>query len=78
MERTQSWSPGLLLRCPHLLLHPQHDPLPVPFQLSREDRGIYRAVVADERGEDDTLLDLTGEGRSWWDSQGGWEQETVM
>ncbi|XP_004592433.2 myomesin-3 isoform X2 [Ochotona princeps] len=30
-------------------------------ELSREDRGIYRAVVADERGEDDTILDLAGE-----------------
>uniref|UniRef100_A0A8D2CJT9 Myomesin-3 n=1 Tax=Sciurus vulgaris TaxID=55149 RepID=A0A8D2CJT9_SCIVU len=30
-------------------------------ELSKEDQGIYRAVVSDERGEDDTILDLTGE-----------------
>ncbi|KAM6172804.1 myomesin-3 [Erethizon dorsatum] len=30
-------------------------------ELSKEDRGIYRAVVSDDRGEDDTILDLTGE-----------------
>ncbi|KAM4806813.1 myomesin-3 [Urocitellus parryii] len=30
-------------------------------ELSREDQGIYRAVVSDERGEDDTMLDLEGE-----------------
>lgn len=35
------------------------------FQLSKEDMGTYRAVVSDDRGEDDTMLDLTGEGRSW-------------
>ena len=35
------------------------------FQLSKEDMGTYRAVVSDDRGEDDTILDLTGEGRSW-------------
>lgn len=29
---------------------------------SKEDQGIYRAVVSDDRGEDDTILDLTGEG----------------
>ncbi|KAB0393440.1 hypothetical protein E2I00_015508, partial [Balaenoptera physalus] len=28
-------------------------------ELSKEDRGIYRAEVSDERGEDDTILDLT-------------------
>lgn len=33
------------------------------FQLSKEDKGIYRAMVSDNRGEDDTILDLTGEGR---------------
>uniref|UniRef100_A0A8C9QCD0 Myomesin 3 n=1 Tax=Spermophilus dauricus TaxID=99837 RepID=A0A8C9QCD0_SPEDA len=30
-------------------------------ELSKEDQGIYRAVVSDERGEDDTMLDLEGE-----------------
>ncbi|XP_062046619.1 myomesin-3 [Lepus europaeus] len=30
-------------------------------ELSREDRGVYRAVVADDRGEDDTILDLMDE-----------------
>ncbi|KAB1268778.1 Myomesin-3 [Camelus dromedarius] len=30
-------------------------------RLSKEDRGIYRAEVSDNRGEDDTILDLTGE-----------------
>ncbi|EPY72769.1 myomesin-3 [Camelus ferus] len=30
-------------------------------ELSKEDRGIYRAEVSDNRGEDDTILDLTGE-----------------
>ncbi|KAM5247782.1 myomesin-3 [Ctenodactylus gundi] len=30
-------------------------------ELSKEDKGVYRAVVSDERGEDDTFLDLTGE-----------------
>ncbi|XP_068393888.1 myomesin-3 [Eschrichtius robustus] len=30
-------------------------------ELSKEDKGIYRAEVSDERGEDDTILDLTGE-----------------
>ncbi|XP_048205806.1 myomesin-3 [Perognathus longimembris pacificus] len=30
-------------------------------QLSKEDQGTYRAVVSDDRGEDDTILDLTGE-----------------
>lgn len=34
------------------------------FQLSKEDKGVYRAEVSDDRGEDDTILDLTGEGRS--------------
>ncbi|CAO2589521.1 Myom3 [Lemmus lemmus] len=29
---------------------------------SKEDQGLYRAVVSDDRGEDDTILDLTGEG----------------
>ncbi|XP_055466976.1 myomesin-3 [Psammomys obesus] len=28
---------------------------------SKEDQGLYRAVVSDDRGEDDTILDLTGE-----------------
>ncbi|EDL29969.1 mCG7760 [Mus musculus] len=28
---------------------------------SKENQGVYRAVVSDERGEDDTVLDLTGE-----------------
>ncbi|XP_053431118.1 myomesin-3 [Nycticebus coucang] len=30
-------------------------------EFSKKDKGIYRAVVSDERGEDDTILDLTGE-----------------
>ncbi|XP_010624382.1 myomesin-3 [Fukomys damarensis] len=30
-------------------------------ELSKEDKGLYRAVVSDDRGEDDTVLDLTGE-----------------
>ncbi|KAM4873379.1 myomesin-3 [Thomomys bottae] len=30
-------------------------------QMSKEDQGTYRAVVSDDRGEDDTILDLTGE-----------------
>ncbi|XP_003415289.1 myomesin-3 [Loxodonta africana] len=30
-------------------------------ELSKEDKGIYRAMVSDNRGEDDTILDLTGE-----------------
>ncbi|XP_003799888.1 myomesin-3 [Otolemur garnettii] len=30
-------------------------------EFSKEDKGIYRAVVSDERGLDDTILDLTGE-----------------
>uniref|UniRef100_A0A8C6QTU8 Myomesin-3 n=1 Tax=Nannospalax galili TaxID=1026970 RepID=A0A8C6QTU8_NANGA len=30
-------------------------------ELSKEDQGIYRAMVSDERGEDNTILDLTGE-----------------
>ncbi|XP_007934065.1 myomesin-3 [Orycteropus afer afer] len=30
-------------------------------ELSKENKGIYRAVVSDNRGEDDTQLDLTGE-----------------
>ncbi|XP_077755255.1 myomesin-3 [Canis aureus] len=30
-------------------------------ELSKEDKGIYRATVSDDRGEDDTILDLTGE-----------------
>uniref|UniRef100_A0A8C5XHC3 Myomesin 3 n=1 Tax=Microcebus murinus TaxID=30608 RepID=A0A8C5XHC3_MICMU len=30
-------------------------------ELSKEDKGVYRAVVSDDRGEDDTILDLTGE-----------------
>ncbi|XP_004394807.1 PREDICTED: myomesin-3 [Odobenus rosmarus divergens] len=30
-------------------------------ELSKEDKGIYRATVSDNRGEDDTILDLTGE-----------------
>ncbi|XP_008060365.1 myomesin-3 [Carlito syrichta] len=30
-------------------------------ELSKEDKGIYRAEVSDDRGEDDTILDLTGE-----------------
>ncbi|XP_004850644.1 myomesin-3 [Heterocephalus glaber] len=30
-------------------------------ELSRENKGLYRAVVSDDRGEDDTILDLTGE-----------------
>ncbi|XP_024410590.2 myomesin-3 isoform X1 [Desmodus rotundus] len=30
-------------------------------ELSKEDMGTYRAVVSDDRGEDDTILDLTGE-----------------
>ncbi|XP_006862460.1 PREDICTED: myomesin-3 [Chrysochloris asiatica] len=30
-------------------------------EFSEEDRGIYRAVVSDDRGEDDTTLDLSGE-----------------
>uniref|UniRef100_A0A250Y7T1 Myomesin-3 n=1 Tax=Castor canadensis TaxID=51338 RepID=A0A250Y7T1_CASCN len=29
--------------------------------LSKEDQGTYRAVVSDDRGEDDTILDLTSE-----------------
>nr|XP_060482426.1 myomesin-3 [Panthera onca] len=43
------------------------EPMPIPscshpsFQLSKEDKGIYRATVSDNRGEDDTILDLTGE-----------------
>ncbi|XP_028615636.1 myomesin-3 [Grammomys surdaster] len=28
---------------------------------SKDNQGVYRAVVSDERGEDDTVLDLTGE-----------------
>ncbi|KAH0503078.1 Myomesin-3 [Microtus ochrogaster] len=31
---------------------------------SKEDQGLYRAVVSDDRGEDDTILDLTGEALS--------------
>ncbi|XP_001501342.3 myomesin-3 [Equus caballus] len=30
-------------------------------ELAKEDKGIYRATVSDNRGEDDTMLDLTGE-----------------
>nr|XP_004657380.2 myomesin-3 [Jaculus jaculus] len=30
-------------------------------ELSKEDQGTYRAVVSDDRGQDDTVLDLTGE-----------------
>uniref|UniRef100_A0A4X1VXV9 Myomesin-3 n=1 Tax=Sus scrofa TaxID=9823 RepID=A0A4X1VXV9_PIG len=30
-------------------------------ELSKEDKGVYRAEVSDDRGEDDTILDLTGE-----------------
>ncbi|XP_007522687.1 myomesin-3 [Erinaceus europaeus] len=30
-------------------------------EMSKEDQGVYRAVVSDDRGEDDTILDLTGE-----------------
>ncbi|XP_004426177.1 PREDICTED: myomesin-3 [Ceratotherium simum simum] len=30
-------------------------------ELAKEDKGIYRAMVSDNRGEDDTILDLTGE-----------------
>ncbi|XP_069335647.1 myomesin-3 [Eulemur rufifrons] len=30
-------------------------------EFSKDDRGVYRAVVSDNRGEDDTILDLTGE-----------------
>ncbi|KAM5269905.1 myomesin-3 isoform 1-T1 [Hipposideros larvatus] len=30
-------------------------------ELSKEDMGTYRAVVSDDRGLDDTILDLTGE-----------------
>ncbi|XP_020951193.1 myomesin-3 isoform X2 [Sus scrofa] len=28
-------------------------------ELSKEDKGVYRAEVSDDRGEDDTILDLT-------------------
>ncbi|XP_004679437.1 PREDICTED: myomesin-3 [Condylura cristata] len=31
-------------------------------EMSKEDEGTYRAVVSDERGEDETMLDLTSEG----------------
>ncbi|XP_013375137.1 PREDICTED: myomesin-3 [Chinchilla lanigera] len=46
--------------------HGQYDPqtgegLICIEELSKEDRGIYRAEVSDDRGEDDTILDLTGE-----------------
>uniref|UniRef100_A0A2K5RJB2 Myomesin-3 n=1 Tax=Cebus imitator TaxID=2715852 RepID=A0A2K5RJB2_CEBIM len=30
-------------------------------ELSKKDKGIYRAMVSDDRGEDDTILDLTGD-----------------
>ncbi|XP_045154869.1 myomesin-3 [Echinops telfairi] len=30
-------------------------------QFCKEDKGVYRAVVSDDRGEDDTILELTGE-----------------
>ncbi|KAM6218182.1 myomesin-3 [Rhynchocyon petersi] len=30
-------------------------------EMSKENKGLYRAVVSDNRGEDDTILDLTGE-----------------
>ncbi|XP_072465409.1 myomesin-3 [Notamacropus eugenii] len=31
-------------------------------QMSKKDKGTYMAVISDDRGEDDTILDLTGEG----------------
>ncbi|XP_074074224.1 myomesin-3 isoform X1 [Macrotis lagotis] len=30
-------------------------------KMSKQDKGTYKAVVSDDRGEDDTILDLTGE-----------------
>lgn len=40
-------------------------PLLTSFQLSKADMGVYRASVSDDRGQDDTILDLMGEGRGW-------------
>lgn len=57
-ELRQGQSPG-----PLLLLEPISQlPGSSSFQMSSEHKGIYRTVVSDERGEDDSILDLTGEG----------------
>lgn len=48
------------------LLEGQYDPqtgagLLCLEEMSTEHKGVYRTVVSDERGEDDSILDLTGE-----------------
>ncbi|XP_016277574.2 myomesin-3 [Monodelphis domestica] len=37
------------------------DGLLVISEMSKKDEGTYKAVISDDRGEDDTVLDLTGE-----------------
>uniref|UniRef100_A0A4X2M7S6 Myomesin 3 n=1 Tax=Vombatus ursinus TaxID=29139 RepID=A0A4X2M7S6_VOMUR len=37
-------------------------PNPMVLLMSKKDKGTYMAVISDDRGEDDTILDLTDEG----------------